>query len=109
MEIEKGLPEAVSVALCFAVRDKIVMFGGEVKPSERGHAGAGNFRDGGYFTSMRTRKFQTSELRGLVNLVSATFVVALSYLSPLISMPSVMPQESLWPLNSMLPLPRCRC
>ena len=44
-EVEKGLPEAISVALCFAVRDKIVMFGGEVTPSERGHAGAGNFRD----------------------------------------------------------------
>ena len=48
-EVEKGLPEAVSVALCFAVRDKIVMFGGEVEPSKRGHAGAGNFRDGRIF------------------------------------------------------------
>ena len=43
-EVEKALPEPVSVALCFALGGKIVMFGGEVTPSERGHAGAGNFR-----------------------------------------------------------------
>ena len=44
-EVEKALPEPVSVALCFALGGKIVMFGGEVTPSERGHAGAGNFRE----------------------------------------------------------------
>ena len=43
-EVERALPEPVSVALCFALGGKIVMFGGEVTPSERGHAGAGNFR-----------------------------------------------------------------
>ena len=42
--VERALPEPVSVALCFALGGKIVMFGGEVTPSERGHAGAGNFR-----------------------------------------------------------------
>ena len=56
-EVEKALPEPVSVALCFALGDKIVMFGGEVTPSERGHAGAGNFRQeragGRFFTSNR--------------------------------------------------------
>ena len=74
VEVEKGLPEAVSVALCFAVRDKIVMFGGEVKPSERGHAGAGNFRDD--ISLQCALGLGHSELRGLVNLVRVTFMIA---------------------------------
>jgi len=39
------LPEPVSVAVTQAVHGNIVMFGGELAPSERGHAGAGNFSD----------------------------------------------------------------
>merc|ERR1711894_493416 len=39
------LPTARSVAVAEFVSDKIVLVGGEVEPSARGHAGAGNFSD----------------------------------------------------------------
>jgi len=43
IKMSNELGQAVSVALCFAVGHKIVHFGGELAPSNRGHAGAGNF------------------------------------------------------------------
>ena len=42
-KMDMKLPEALSVALCFPLKDQILLFGGELSPSNRGHAGAGNF------------------------------------------------------------------
>jgi len=39
------MTKAVSVALCATVGKHLVHFGGELAPSSRGHAGAGNFSD----------------------------------------------------------------
>jgi len=39
------MSKAVSVALCAAVGQHVVHFGGELAPSSRGHAGAGNFSE----------------------------------------------------------------
>jgi len=40
---EQGLDQGLSVAVCAAVGDNIVLYGGELEPSARGHSGAGNF------------------------------------------------------------------
>jgi len=42
-KMSEELGQAVSVALCAPVGNQIVHFGGELAPSNRGHAGAGNF------------------------------------------------------------------
>lgn len=42
-EMSCELGQACSVTLCAAVGHKVVLFGGELEPSNRGHAGAGNF------------------------------------------------------------------
>ena len=39
------LPAARSVALCVEMSGRLVLVGGELEPSARGHAGAGNFSD----------------------------------------------------------------
>ena len=39
------LPAARSVALCVEMSGRLVLVGGELAPSARGHAGAGNFSD----------------------------------------------------------------
>ena len=35
----------MSVAVLASIKDKLVLVGGELEPSARGHAGAGNFSD----------------------------------------------------------------
>ena len=38
------LPQGLSVAVCAGLTDrKLLLYGGELEPSARGHAGAGNF------------------------------------------------------------------
>ena len=44
-KMSEEMSKAVSVALCAAVGQQIVHFGGELAPSSRGHAGAGNFSE----------------------------------------------------------------
>ena len=39
----KELKDACSVAVCVNIGKQVVLFGGELEPSARGHAGAGNF------------------------------------------------------------------
>jgi len=43
--LEETIPTACSVAIAGSVGEKIVLVGGELEPSARGHAGAGNFSD----------------------------------------------------------------
>ena len=44
-QLFKTLAKAVSVAVLLEANGKLVLVGGELEPSARGHAGAGNFSD----------------------------------------------------------------
>ena len=44
-QLKARLPEAISVAIALPIKDNILLFGGELEPSNKGHAGAGNFSD----------------------------------------------------------------
>ena len=39
----QGLAQGVSVAVCAGLGEHLLLYGGELEPSARGHAGAGNF------------------------------------------------------------------
>lgn len=41
----KELKKACSVAVCVTAGNRVVLFGGEIEPSAKGHAGAGNFSE----------------------------------------------------------------
>ena len=45
IDLFQTLPAARSVALCAELSGRLVLVGGELAPSGRGHAGAGNFSD----------------------------------------------------------------
>jgi len=44
-QLKVTLPEPISVAIALPIEDKMLLFGGEVTPSAKGHAGAGKFSD----------------------------------------------------------------